>query len=172
MLPPLQSRCKPGRTVAPKPQGWRPAHHSPPGHAPKPAAPLDWSLKTAVRFSSAAPFAIAEEAAFLPAGAVLAAQRACASCEAGLHTLSMQQRFLAALHSWQFPQNPGGGPGGGAGGAARSRGLPLEAAARRRDWQAAFCSVYDALRGGACDAFYYVSPEVGPVTGGVEQASW
>ncbi|KAL4447618.1 hypothetical protein ABPG75_004837 [Micractinium tetrahymenae] len=122
------------------------------------SALLDWSLKTTVRFSSPTPFAIAEEAAFLPAGAVLAAQRACATCDAGL--LSMQQRFLAALHSWQFPQNPGSGPGGGgAGAAARLRAPPPEVLARRRDWQAAFCSLYDALRSGACDAFYYLSPE-------------
>lgn len=139
----------------------RAPHHAPRPHPRSaPAAPVDWSLKTTARFSSPMPFGIAEEAGFLPAGAVVAAQRACASCEAGLHTLSMQQRFLAALHSWQFPQNPGAGPAGGAGGAAKLRGPPPEALARRRDWQAAFCSLYDAMRSGACDAFYYLAPEV------------
>ena len=124
--------------------------------APADTPPLDWSLKTTVRFSSPSPFAVAEEAALLSAGEALAAQRAAAACDAGTHGLSMQQRFLAALHSWQFPHDPWRQP------APQQRGgaLPPEAAQRRLDWQAAFASLYDALRCGACDAFYYLSPEV------------
>lgn len=124
--------------------------------APADTPPLDWSLKTTVRFSSPAPFAVAEDAALMSAGEVLAAQRAAAACDAGTHGLSMQQRFLAALHSWQFPHDPWRQP------APRLRGgaLPPESLQRRLDWQAAFASLYDALRCGACDAFYYLSPEV------------
>ena len=124
--------------------------------APADTPPLDWSLKTTVRFSSAMPFAVAEDAALLSAGEVMAAQRAAAACDAGTHSLSMQQRFLAALHSWQFPHDPWRQP------APRLRGgaLPPESLQRRLDWQAAFGSLYDALRCGACDAFYYLSPEV------------
>ena len=124
--------------------------------APADTPPLDWSLKTTVRFSSPTPFAVAEDAALLSAGEVMAAQRAAAACDAGTHSLSMQQRFLAALHSWQFPHDPWRQP------APRLRGgaLPPESLQRRLDWQAAFGSLYDALRCGACDAFYYLSPEV------------
>lgn len=120
-----------------------------------PAAPVDWSLKTTVRFSSPTPFTIADEAALLGGGAVVQAQRA-AACGEGLHTLSMQQRYLAALHSWQFPADPWQAT---VASAAKLRAPPPEVARRRADWQGAFASLYDALRCGACDAFYYLSPE-------------
>ena len=100
---------------------------------------------------------MAEEAAYLSGGSVVAAQRAFAACD-GLHSLSMQQRYLAALHSWQFPADPWRQP---ATGAAKLRAPPPEVVQRRQDWQVAFASLYDALRSGACDAFYYLSPEVG-----------
>lgn len=129
---------------------------------PAAAPPLDWSLKTTVRFTSPTPFAIAEEAALLPGAAVVAAQRAFVSCDAGTHSLSMQQRYLAALHSWQYPQDPWRAP---CAGAAKLRAPPPEMLQRRADWQAAFCSLYDALRSGCCDAFYYLSPEVGAARG-------
>lgn len=130
---------------------------TPPHLAVLPAAPLDWSLKTTVRFASPSAFSIADEAAFLGGAAVVQAHRAFTSGE-GVHSLSMQQRYLAALHSWQFPADPRAGP---AGGGAKPRGVPPEAAARRCDWQTAFASLYGTLRSGACDAFYYLSPEVG-----------
>lgn len=120
------------------------------------SAPVDWSLKTTVRFSSTTPFAIATEAGRLPAGAMVAAQRAFSACDAGAHApLTMQQRFLAALHSWQCPADPWRQP-------ARfsSRELEPQVLQRRANWQASFASLYDALRSGACDAFYYLSPEV------------
>jgi hypothetical protein len=123
-----------------------------------PAAPLDWSLKTTVRFTSPLPFTIAEEAAFLSSSDSVQAQRAFSSSE-GVHSLSMQQRYLAALHSWQFPANPWHGPTTGA---AKLRAPPPEVLQRRLDWQTAFASLYDTLRCGACDAFYYISPEVSP----------
>jgi hypothetical protein len=105
-----------------------------------------------VRVSSPVPFTIAEEAAQLGGAAALQAQRA-AACGTGVERLSLQQCFLAALHSWQFPADPHPA-------LAKKTGRP-EAAARRDDWCTAFCSLYDALRCGACDAFYYLSPEVG-----------
>ena len=126
---------------------------------PAPAPPLDWSLKTNVRFASPLPFSVAEDAALLPARQALEAQRAFTACHAGPGApLSLEQRYLAALHSWQFPADPWAQP---AAGAAKLRGPPPEVLQRRTDWQAAFASLYDALRCGACDAFYYLSPEVG-----------
>ena len=94
---------------------------------------------------------------------MVAAQRAFAACD-GLHSLSLQQRYLAALHSWQFPADPWRQP---ATGAAKLRAPSPEVVQRRQDWQAAFASLYDALRSGACDAFYYISPEVGACACGV-----
>ena len=109
-----------------------------------------------MRFSSPAPFAIAEEAAFLSGGDALGVQRAAAAGE-GAAGLSMAQHYAAALLSWQFPADPWRTPQPGA---VKLRAPPPEVVARRRDWQSALCSLYDALRCGACDAFYYLSPEV------------
>ena len=128
---------------------------------PSTSAPVDWSLKTTVRLSSATPFAVCEEAAAAPARDVVEAQRCFAACSA-TSMLSLRQQLLAALLTYQFPhdtlgphqqQQPGGGRPRGLGGPTPAQLL------RRQAWQASFCSLYDAFRTGRCDAFYCVSPE-------------
>lgn len=128
--------------------------------APSPSPPLDWSLKTTARFSSPSPFSVVEEALGASGGEAVAAQRTFAG---GLGTgcLSLRQQLLAALLSFQFPQDPQPPFGGGSGSAGRPRSAgpaPLQLA-RRQAWQSALCSLYDAFRCGRCDAFYCVSPE-------------
>lgn len=116
--------------------------------------PVCWALKSAVRFSCDAPFTVAQQAAALPARDVVDAQRRFAA-GTGVSGLSLPQQYLAALMSYQYPHTPGAAavPPGGA------RPGPEAAAARWADWQAALCSLYDALRCGRCDAFYVISPE-------------
>lgn len=131
-----------------------------------PSPPLDWSLKTTVRFSSPSPFAVVDEALCAPGREVVAAQRAF-SCGLGTGMLSMRQQVLASLLSYQFPQDPqppalslaaAGGRARPRGGGAAGGPSPQQLA-RRQAWQAALCSLYDAFRAGRCGAFYCVSPE-------------
>ena len=114
-----------------------------------------------MRFSSPTPFALCEEAASLPAAHVVEAQR-CFAAGCGTQSLGLQQQWAAALLSYQYPQDPwAAGGGGGARGA-----LAPALAARWHSWQGAFASLFDALRGGRCDAFYFVAPEASGGGGG------
>ncbi|KAL6778007.1 hypothetical protein ACKKBG_A16565 [Auxenochlorella protothecoides x Auxenochlorella symbiontica] len=117
---------------------------------PSTCAPMDWSMKTNLRLVSPRPFLLAQEALRASARDVLEAQR-CVLARSDPALLAPHQQYLAALTSFQYPLDPRGA----------ARGGHPDTAARRGAWQAALCSLYDALRAGACDAFYVVPAEGG-----------
>ncbi|KAL3131764.1 hypothetical protein ABBQ38_007483 [Trebouxia sp. C0009 RCD-2024] len=119
--------------------------------------PLDWSIKTAVRFSSAQPFAIAEEALTVSASTACSAVRAFAACEEdGMQVL--QERYQAASMSWQHPETSYLPTTLSALQAAKSSPDDL-IAQRHAAWQQAFRGLYYALRHRQCDAFYLATPQ-------------
>ncbi|DBA94913.1 TPA: hypothetical protein ACH3X1_002444 [Trebouxia sp. C0004] len=117
--------------------------------------PLDWSIKTAVRFSSPEPFALAEEAVFISAGTASTAVRAFASCETD-DMRSLQERYQSSTMSWQHPETcyPPATLAALCSGKANADLLEQRQAA----WKDAFRGLYHALRHRQCDAFYLTTP--------------
>eukprot|EP00891_Asterochloris_glomerata_P009948 jgi/Astpho2/9948/Aster-x1619 len=115
-------------------------------------APIDWSLKTSLRFSSPAPFRCVEQAGRSRTGTVCSATRS--FCGAQAECLQ-QERIHHALLTWQHPE------------AALERNVValLQGgksgsllADRRAAWQEAFRGLFYALRNHMCDAFYLETP--------------
>ena len=122
---------------------------------PMASAPMDWSLKTSVRFASSVPFTIWQEARLAPRADVIRAQRAFLGCTGG-DALSLQQQLLAACMSWQFPQDPQDRMPLAKVRDAGKGAMDKSYQGRWQDWASALSALYDLLRCGSCDAFYVV----------------
>ncbi|KAL3163208.1 hypothetical protein ABBQ32_009610 [Trebouxia sp. C0010 RCD-2024] len=115
--------------------------------------PLDWSIKTAVRFSSAKPFAIAEEAL-----TVSGSTEPLLTQQLSIFLLTEQERYQAASMSWQHPETSYLPTTLSALQAAKSSPDDL-IAQRHAAWQQAFRGLYYAMRHRKCDAFYLATPQ-------------
>ncbi|KAK9822053.1 hypothetical protein WJX74_003646 [Apatococcus lobatus] len=117
--------------------------------------PIDWTIKTCLRFSSAEELAVCSEAAMPSSEAAGQALSGVAtSCIEGL---TAQERWQAALMSWRYPASA----------------WPREAVAALQSappaaplltqrfvaWQEGLRSLYHALRNSACNCFFLLPPQ-------------
>ncbi|KAK9797426.1 hypothetical protein WJX73_000930 [Symbiochloris irregularis] len=119
------------------------------------APPVDWSLKTGLRFSSAQPFDCCDQALMARPSTVCAALQGFAS---GRSLASGgEEQFLHALLSWQYPQRSMD-PKLIQSLSASSEGQKMMTQ-RREVWEEAARCLVGAVRSCTCDAFYLMSAQ-------------
>eukprot|EP00873_Tetraselmis_striata_P016924 jgi/Tetstr1/437188/TSEL_002759.t1 len=120
------------------------------------APPMDWALRTAVRYTSDAPIRIVRDGMSADTPTVVAGTRGFSRADTA-QLPKLEERYQQALLSWVYPSAPMEPAALGALERAGEAGKAV-IAGRARGWTAAMTCLFRQVRCGACSAFYLTAP--------------
>ena len=134
--------------------------------SPSSNPPIDWSLKKQVRIISRYPIHLWNDCNKLSRKEVIQAEKVFAQGLDWSH-LSLPQKLLASTMTWIHPSPQTG--------FQPSMSNAQSLSVKKKEWQSAFCSIYDSFRNGHCGAFYVVPQSFSQAEGkgrGTNKLSW